>query len=56
VCALWSPAQHAAGFSSREPAALLFAAGSVKLVRRLRRSRAAASTADDFANLECGSW
>ena len=37
--ALWTPVEHAAGFSGRGAAALLFLAGATRLLRRLRRKR-----------------
>jgi hypothetical protein len=36
---LWSPVQHAAGFSGRGAAVMLFLAGALRLTRRLRRTR-----------------
>ena len=39
ACALWSPVEHAAGFSDRAPAVLLCLAGAGRLVRRLRQPR-----------------
>ncbi len=39
ACAIWSPMEHAAGFSDRTPAVLLCVAGVPRLIRRLRRPR-----------------
>jgi hypothetical protein len=39
VGVLWAPVQHAAGFSDRGAAVLLFLAGATRLLRRLRRKR-----------------
>jgi hypothetical protein len=39
ACAIWSPVEHAAGFSDRTPAMLLCVAGVTRLIRRLRRPR-----------------
>ncbi len=36
---LWAPVQHAAGFSGKGAAVLLFLAGAARLLRRLRRKR-----------------